>query len=189
MYQEPRRKGRSELPHQQKLHIWADAAIPILEEVASKYDGYIIYGDLAKCVVRKTKRSTTMEDRFWIGNVLGKVLQRCRKRGLPALPSLVVQADTGMVGMGFNYWLELTGQPQQEDQHALDAFAAEERFKCYQKHAVKMPADAKAGFTPLYWDKQSRTRRATLHQTLESGAQCESCGTTLPLTGHCDSCD
>lgn len=157
MYQEPRRKGRSELSHQQKLHIWAEAAIPILQEVASKYDGYITYGELAQQVIEKTGRSTTMETRLWIGKVLGMVLQRCRKRRLLTLPSLVVQADTGMVGMGFNYWLELSEQEPQQDQHALDFIAAIERAKCYEEYGPQGQVVGGPKRTPLYEAKHARS--------------------------------
>ncbi|MEX5300612.1 hypothetical protein [Kocuria sabuli] len=157
VYQEPRKMGRSKLPHQQKLHIWAEAAIPILQEVATGDDGYITYGDLARLVVERTGRSTTMETRLWIGKVLGMVLQRCRKRGLPVLPSLVVQADTGMVGMGFNYWLELTEQEPQQDQHALDFIAAIERTKCFNTYGHPSRGAAGPTRTPLYKKKQCRS--------------------------------
>lgn len=144
-------KTRGELPHQQKLHIWAEEAVRILsEEVATQYGGYITYTQLAERVVENTGRTTKMQQRYWIGNVLGKVLQRCRKRRLPALSALVVRADTGMVGEGFGYWLELTGEPPQETEISLEYVAAAERLKCYRTFSPDVPDGAKPRFTPIY---------------------------------------
>ncbi|MHC5559277.1 hypothetical protein [Kocuria sp. U4B] len=151
MVHQPGTKTRGELPHQQKLHIWAEEAVRILsEEVATEYGGYITYTQLAERVVENTGRTTKMQQRYWIGNVLGKVLQRCRRRRLPALSALVVRADTGMVGEGFGYWLELTGEPPQESEIGLEYVAAAERLKCYRAFSPDVPMDATPQFTPLY---------------------------------------
>jgi hypothetical protein len=145
------KKTRGGLPHQQKLHIWAEEAVRILsEEVATQYGGYITYTQLAERVVENTGRTTRMQQRYWIGNVLGKVLQRCRRRRLPALSSLVVRADTGMVGEGFGYWLELTGEPPQETKIGLEYVAAAERLKCYRACGADVPENATPRFTPVY---------------------------------------
>lgn len=151
MVYRPGKRARAELPHEQKLHIWADEAVRILrEEIATEYGGYITYTQLAAQVVENTGRTTKMQQRYWIGNVLGKVLQRCRRRRLPALSSLVVRADTGMVGEGFSYWLELTGEPPQETQLGLEYVAAAERLKCYRAFGAVIPEGAKPRFTPIY---------------------------------------
>jgi hypothetical protein len=67
------------------LDQWVDAAKPILEGVASEYNGVISYGELAEAVQVRTGIRTNMLMPNWIGRVLGRAADWCHERQNPPL--------------------------------------------------------------------------------------------------------
>ncbi|MFT4470122.1 hypothetical protein ACMX2H_09475 [Arthrobacter sulfonylureivorans] len=157
--------------------------IPILEEVASTYGGYIFYKDLAQQLFERTGVHTRTQLGNWIGKPLGAVLGHCLKHDLPALSSLVVRAESGMVGHGFNEFLRMSGKDSIEDPLTLERVAAEERLKCY-RHFGSVPFDAEPMLTREYAEKLSRSEP----RPMKSQPACSSCAMLLPVSGQCDYC-
>jgi hypothetical protein len=170
-------------PFSEALKLWTIETIPILEEVASTYGGYIFYKDLSQQLFERTGVHTRTQLGNWIGKPLGAVLAHCMKHDLPALSSLVVRAESGMVGRGFNEFLRMSGKDPIEDALALEWVAAEERLKCYRRYG-SVPSDAEAMLTREYAEKLSRNAP----QPMKSHASCSSCGMLLPVSGQCDYC-
>lgn len=117
---------RGHTPRQWKLGTWAEATVPKLEDVASHYGDYIAYGDLAEYLFEQTQVRTDQRLDYWIRHVLGMVLDYCDAMDLPALPALVVQKRTGMVGPGFSAWLPKIGLPATQEPKVLEWVAAQE---------------------------------------------------------------
>ena len=99
-WREPHRDVRISFP--QAIAEWAEASIPILEEVARSYNSHITYSDLASRVMEETGIRTGELLTNFSGKRLNRVIHICLDRGLPALSSLVVTASDGTVGSGFN---------------------------------------------------------------------------------------
>lgn len=183
VWREPHRDVK--FPYQDALQLWADAAIPVLENVASQYNGYIFYKDLQERLFTETGVHTTIQLPNWIGKPLGAVLHHCHERGLPALSALVVRSGSGMVGEGFNEYLRIAGREVVTDPLELEWVAAEERLKCYQRYCSEVPANAEASLTREYGERVSR-RKTAVPQPLPA---CTSCGMVLPRSMQCDYCD
>lgn len=183
VWREPRRDVR--FSYQDALKLWADAAIPILENVASQYNGYIFYKDLGERLFRETGVHTTIQLGNWIGKPLGAVLYYCHERGLPALSSLVVRSGNGMVGEGFNEYLRMAGREIVTDPLELEWIAAEERLKCYRLYCNEIPGNAEPSLTREYAERVSGNK-AVEPQPLPV---CTSCGMVLPRSMQCDYCD
>lgn len=172
-------------PYQDALKLWANAAIPILENVASQYNGYIFYKDLGERLFRETGVHTTIQLGNWIGKPLGAVLHHCHEQGLPALSSLVVRSGNGMVGEGFNEYLRMAGREIVADPLELEWVAAAERLKCYQLYCAQIPENAKQSLTREYAERIGR-KTPGAPQPLPV---CTNCGTVLPRSMQCDYCD
>ncbi|MGQ1798108.1 hypothetical protein ACT4S5_13365 [Kocuria oceani] len=180
-WREPRRDV--EFPYQEALRIWAEAAIPALEKVASTYGDYSTYQELSEILFEKTGVRTRQLLPNWIRYVLDLVLQHCVDHQLPALTALVVNKDTGMVGDGFNAWLWRTGRDSIHDPLKLEEVAAEERLQCYRQYSSKVPVDAKPQLTREY--KRSLDRQAPPKPV----STCPNCMMVLPVSGQCGTCD
>ena len=72
---------------------WAEAARPILIEVAQHYHAVITYKDLATEVQRVTGIQGSQQMHYWIGDVLSRVSRDAFSRGEPLLSALCVKAD------------------------------------------------------------------------------------------------
>ncbi|PBB08252.1 hypothetical protein CKW39_10640 [Kocuria sp. WRN011] len=172
-------------PFSEALEVWTDAAILILQDVASRFGGYITYGQLADRLFEKTQIRTRMRLSNWIGRPLGAVLEHCHAHGLPALSALVVRTQDGMVGDGFNEFFRLKHRAHLDDPLQLEWVAAQERLSCYRLYCADVPADATPMLTRQY--VQRLDRKTSAPRT--SQVLCSNCGMVLPTSGRCDWCD
>ncbi|GGG68190.1 hypothetical protein GCM10011374_35650 [Kocuria dechangensis] len=180
---------RGDTPHQWKLGTWAEATVPKLKDIASHYGHYITYGELAEHLFETTGVRTDQRLDFWIKDVLGMVLDYCDAMNYPALPALVVQKKSGMVGPGFSAWLPKIGMSATQEPRVLEGVAAEERLKCYKRFGADVPPDAKAKPTREYEALLDKEDRAAGRGTPQPEAMCPTCFRVLPLSGQCDECD
>lgn len=181
-WQEPHRDVQ--FPHSEALELWTAAAVPILEDVASEYGGYITYKEFADKLSELTQIHTKQQLNFWVGKVLAEVISICGERGLPELTSLVVNSGSGMVGTGFNTVLERSGRGTISDPYDLEMAAAEERLKCYLVYCSNLPADPKPQLTREYGDRVKRQKRSET----PAPAVCSIHDIQLPKSGICDDC-
>jgi hypothetical protein len=179
---------RGDTPHQWKLGAWAEATVPKLEDVASRYGDYISYGELAEYLFERTNVRTDQRLDYWIRHVLGMVLDYCATMSLPALPALVVQKKTGMVGPGFRAWLPNIGLPATQEPKVLEWVAAQERLKCYRYFGANVPPEARPTPTREYATLLNRDEHSASKRTPVPEATCPECGTVLPMSGQCDTC-
>lgn len=169
-----------------RMALWAAAAIPVLEEVASTFGGYITYKDLKERVTAVTDVQSNQQLNFWSNTMLNRVIQLCEERNLPPLSSLVVNAGDGMVGSGFNEVLRRSGREMVwDDPYKLEVIAAAERFICYQTYCSSIPEDAEPQLTREY---SARVKREKKGEPKVRPA-CTKCQMLLPATGVCDYCD
>ncbi|PBB07189.1 hypothetical protein CKW39_14700 [Kocuria sp. WRN011] len=179
---------RGHTPHRWKLGTWAEATVPKLEDVASRCGDYISYGELAEYLFEQTNVRTDQRLDYWIRHVLGMVLDYCDTKRLPALPTLVVQKKTGMVGPGFSAWLPRIGLPATQEPKVLEWVAAQERLKCYRHFGADVPPEARPTPTREYAALLYRDERSASKWTPVPKATCPECGTVLPMSGQCDNC-
>lgn len=172
------------VPRSVALEEWAEAAVPVLEDVASRHNGYLTYGELAAKLSESTGIHTKQQLNYWISDVLGKTIGKCRERGLPELTSLVVGAGSGMVGPGFNEVLRRQDRDEISDPYDLELAAADERLECYRRYCADLPADAKAQLTREY---AARVVRKAPTVSVPKPV-CADCGIQLPATLVCDDC-
>lgn len=172
-----------ELTYQQKVALWGDAAVPVLEQVASVYGDYIYYKEFADKLVEATGATTGQGLQNWIGDPLNRVIQYCLANDLPALSALVVRATDGKVGEGFNAFLQGTGQPRVENPDQLERVAAKERLECYRIYSEDVPKDATPALTRQFQATIDRKEPKPPPPT------CGSCSTVLPISGQCDYCN
>lgn len=172
-----------ELPYQQKVALWGEAAVPVLEQVASVFGGYIYYKDFAAKLIEATGETTRQGLQNWIGDPLNKVIKHCLANDLPALSALVVRSTDGRVGDGFNTFLQGIGKPRIEDPDLLEQVAAEERLNCYLFYSDHVPEGAAPALTRQLQTTMSRNAPKPPAPT------CRRCLTVLPASGQCDYCD
>lgn len=181
-WREPHRA--TAFPRDEAFRLWAEAAVPVLEKVASEYGGYITYKGFAEELFEATGVRTGQQLNYWVGDVLASVISACAERGLPELSSLVVHAGDGMVGSGFNAVLVRSGRDRIEDPYGLELAAAEERLNCYRAYCPDVPDDAEPQLTKEY---AARVRR---NEPVIPKVRpvCPVHRTQLPATGICDDC-
>lgn len=166
---------------------WARAVFDVLVETAGRYNGLIVYSDLAEIVQERTGLRTRMEQRNWIGKVLSDVVHRCDREGLPALTALVVHKHDGQVGPGYDEVLRVAGMVPISDQVEREQHAAVARLECYRRWCDHVPSDAKPTLTgPVARQaaRQQQAKRAT-----RSMAICPRCFIEMPASGRCGECD
>ena len=159
---------------------WSEAAVPVLQELASKYNRTITYVDFATAVQNATGIETKSLLQNWIGDVLG-VVGRAQPSDEPVLTALVVRAD-GTIGPGYgDLIVDRTGALPAD----LDWHAAEQRLECYRHFGADLPPDGgKPTLPPQVATKRDRERsKAPVREV------CASCGLRLPASGRCDHCD
>ena len=117
---------------------WAEAARPILIEVAQHYHAVITYKDLATEAQRVTGIQGSQQMHYWIGDVLNRVSRDAFGRGEPLLSALCVKAD-GTVGERYAAAVaETTGDLTGDG----DDHAAVQRLACYRYfQAPDLPAE------------------------------------------------
>ncbi|MGD8202278.1 hypothetical protein ACQE98_16685 [Ornithinimicrobium sp. W1679] len=163
---------------------WADAAYPILEEVASRYGAVIYYKDLAERIQDVSGVRTTVLLSNWIGAVLGKTLHRAADEGKPPLTALVVRSEDGGVGDGYDESLFRYRGRRAGGREERERLAAEDRLECYRHYADDVPADAEPRLTAQL-EKRLRTKALPV---MRPPAVCPSCFMQLPVSGQCDAC-
>ena len=176
------------------LDQWVDAAKPILEQVASRYNGVVSYGDLAEAVQARTGIRTNMLMPNWIGRVLGRTADWCYEHQIPPLSSVCVHAD-GTIGPGYSYVIRLyDGATSTVD---LELRAAEDRLLCYRYYADDLPpGGGRATLTPQVqarWDRGHRFPVAVEAPKRVAAAKqrplvCPTCHLSVPLSGRCNNC-
>lgn len=181
-WREPHRD--TAFPRDEAFRVWAEAAVPVLEKVASRYGGYITYKGFAQELFDATGVHTGQQLNYWVGDVLASVISACSERGLPELSSLVVHAGDGMVGSGFNAVLLRSGRKRIEDPYELEMAAAEERLNCYRAYCLDLPDERKPQLTKEYAARVRRKEPAAPR----ARPVCTVHGIQLPTTGICDYC-
>jgi hypothetical protein len=173
-----------EIPFPEALQEWGKASVPILKDVASRYDGHITYSELATRVFDATGIHTRALLTRWSGRLLNQVIHICREQKLPVLSSLVVYAADGTVGPGFDEALRVAGRDVTGTELERERAAAIERLECYRAYCEDVPADAEPRLTPKYEAKVNPVKK----EAPRPKPVCDSCGIQLPATKICDYC-
>lgn len=203
----PQPRDASEVGSHVARAAWAEAARPVLLEVAGRYRALVTYKQLAEAIQTTTGITTTQLLPQWIGDVLGRVTDECHSRGEPLLSALCVSVQ-GSVGLGYADAVEQArgARPNDPDEHA-----AAERLSCYRHwDAVGLPRDGgtplrTAHFTPVRRASATRAtaaprapRKPTSRRAAPTAATapepkpiplCPKCFTQVPVSGVCDYCD
>lgn len=158
---------------------WTEAAVPILETVASHYTGSVTYEQLAEQLFETTGVRTKMLLSNWIGKVLGPVQGTTLAEDKPPLTSLVVTAD-GAVGKGYINHAHRHGFTADFERQEA---AASDRLECYRVYCDHVPEDARPHMTALYLAKHTRQPKAVVQPKI-----CPTCSMMLPVSGQCDDC-
>jgi len=161
---------------------WAEAARPILIEVAQHYHAVMTYKDLATEAQRVTGIQGTQQMHYWVGDVLGRVSRDAFSRGEPLLSALCVKAD-GTVGERYAVAVAETTRDLTED---ADDHAAIQRLACYRYfQAPDLPADGGSpALTPQLTARRARAKKVRLAEAPID--VCPTCNTQLPATKVCD---
>jgi hypothetical protein len=181
-WREPHRNVK--IPFPQALKEWAEASIPMLEEVAGTYGDYITYSELASRVVDATGIHTGQLLTNWSGKFLNQVIYICIDRGLPSLSSLVVTAADGTVGSGFDEALRAAGRDIPTTDLERERAAAVERLACYRVYCMDVPPDAEPKLTSKYEARVNPVKK----EAPKPKPVCVVHGIQLPATGVCDYC-
>ncbi|MDJ0459917.1 hypothetical protein PUN71_022170 [Arthrobacter sp. NQ7] len=175
---------RNKTPFQDSLDAWAEAAVPVLQEVARTYGNHITYKGLATRVFDITGVRTDMLVQNLSSKLLDRVIRLCRERNLPALTSLVVAATDGTVGPGFDAVLRAAGKEVPGTPLERERAAAAERLECYRAYCPDVPADAVPRLTPVYEARVNPVKK----EAPRPKPVCPVHGIQLPATGICDDC-
>jgi hypothetical protein len=161
---------------------WAEAARPILIEVAKHYHEVITYKALATEAQRVTGVRTSQQMHYWIGDVLGRVSRDSFNRGEPLLSALCVNAD-GSVGERYAAAVADTTADLTDDG---DDHAALQRLACYRHfEATDLPAGGGSpALTPQLAARRARAKKVRLADAPID--VCPTCNTQLPATKVCD---
>ncbi|WP_415853645.1 hypothetical protein [Sinomonas sp. G460-2] len=177
--------GEAGAPFQQALNQWAEAAVPVLEDVARTYPAHITYSELRDRVFEATGVRTGSHVRNWIGKVLYRVIRLGNERGLPPLTSLVVRVSDGMVGEGFDAVLRAAGRDVPATDLERERAAAAARLECYRAYGADVPADAEQLLTPRYEARVNPPKTAAPR----ARPVCPIHGLELSASGVCAFCD
>jgi len=203
---EPR--DASEVGHSAARAAWAEAARPVLVEVAGRYRATVTWKQLSAAVQASTSITTTQPVAKWIGDVLGRVTDECQANDEPLLSALCVSMQ-GSVGDAYAGAVEHARGEHVSDP---DEHAAEERLACYRHwEAAGLPKDggtplrtahfktARKAATPKATARVPGASRATTPRTAPAPAAavptekpiplCPTCFTQVPASGVCDYCD
>ena len=179
-------RDASEVGVEESRAAWAEAARPILIEVAQHYHAVITYKDLAEEAQRVTGVRGSQQMHYWIGDVLGRVSREAFSRGEPLLSSLCVKAD-GTVGERYAVAVAETTDDLTADG---DDHAAVQRLACYRYfQAPDLPADGGSpALTPQLTARRARAKKVRLAEAPID--VCPKCNQQLPATKVCDNyCD
>lgn len=187
---------------------WSDAAWSVLQDVASRYGGYVTDAELGRRLQAVAGVHTSMHLEHWLRDALEPVSQRIRADPSRApLTSLVVQPD-GRAPR----WFASRGRPAFRSAADRETAAAADRLECYRAHATNVPDDAHpmpVTVAPTTATTTSRGRAAggsAARSGRASGARatasprrtrpedrpvavCPTCHMQLRPDGTCDLCD
>lgn len=149
-----------EVPLSQAIEEWAEAAIPILEDIARTYPGHISYATLLDRAMDATGVRTALHVRRVASRLLNRVIVVGNGRGLPPLTALVVHAADGMVGVGFDAVLRAAEQDVPTTDLERERAAAAARLECYRAYCDHVPHDAEPLLTPRYEARVRRPKKA-----------------------------
>ncbi|MEU2614515.1 hypothetical protein ABZ570_23465 [Micromonospora sp. NPDC007271] len=166
--------------------IWARHAYPLLVDVARTYHATITYGELRDKLFAASGIRTSALLQNWIGAVLNRVIHEARRRDDPPLSALVVRAEDGMVGEGYEEVLRVTREPAPESEMAREEHAAGSRLACYRQFGAALPPDG--GVPALAPRLQAVVKRRHAQAPQPRQPVCPTCFVQLPLSGTCDSC-
>jgi hypothetical protein len=177
-------RDAAEVGIEESRDAWAEAARPILIEVARHYRRFITYKDLAAAVQRDTGVRSTQQMHYWIGDVLKRVSIESFSRGEPLLSALCVSSD-GSVGERYAAAVAATTADLNDDGDG-DGHAALQRLACYRHfEASDLPADGgSAALTPQLVARRARAKKVRLAEAPID--VCPTCHTQLPATKVCD---
>lgn len=173
-----------ETAFQQDIEKWAQAAVPVLQEVAGTYGDFITYKALATRVFEATQTSTRMLVPNFSSRLLNRVIHLCLQNNLPSLTSLVVSAADGTVGTGFDAALRASGRDVPDTALERERIAAAERLECYKECGADVPAGAEPQLTPKYAARVNPPKK----EAPRPKPVCAIHGIQLPATGVCDYC-
>lgn len=173
-----------ETAFQQDIEKWAQAAVPVLQDVAGTYENFITYKALATRVFEATQTSTRMLVPNFSSRLLNRVIHLCLEKNLPPLTSLVVSATDGTVGTGFDAALRASGRDVPGTALERERFAAADRLECYKRCGADVPADAEPQLTPKYEARVNPPKK----EEPKPKPVCAVHGIQLPATGVCDYC-
>jgi hypothetical protein len=175
-------RDAAEVGLEESRDAWAEAARPILIEVAKHYHQVITYKDLATRVQWVTGVRSTQQMHYWIGDVLKRVSIESSSRGEPLLSALCVSSD-GSVGERYATAVAATTDDLTDDG---DDHAAAQRLACYRYfEASDLPADGGSpALTPQLTARRARAKKVRLAEAPID--VCPTCHTQLPATKICD---
>lgn len=165
---------------------WADHALDILREVASRFGEQIDHAELSTVVQERSGVHTRVPVMTWIGGVLRHVMQATRAAGEPPLSVLVI----GKRG----------------DASAEAAWTSA-RMQCYRRYCAELPevlpilngpsGGSRGSSRPPQAAPRSRAAAPTTRKSAPNRpmsrqdappALCPRCYLALPATGVCDTC-
>jgi hypothetical protein len=175
-------RDAAEVGVEESRDAWAEAARPILVEVAQHYHQVITCKDLAARAQWVTGVRSSQQMHYWIGDVLKRVSIDSFGRGEPLLSALCVSSD-GSVGERYATAVAATSGDLTDD---VDDHAAAQRLACYRYfEASDLPADGgSAALTAQLAARRARARKVRLAEAPID--VCPTCHTQLPATKVCD---
>jgi hypothetical protein len=175
-------RDAAEVGLEESRDAWAEAARPILIEVAKHYQQVITYKDLATRAQWVTGVRSTQQMHYWIGDVLKRVSAESFSRGEPLLSALCVSSD-GSVG---ERYAAAVAAPTADLTDDGDDHAALQRLACYRHfEAADLPADGGSPtLTPQLTARRARAKKVRLAEAPID--VCPKCHTQLPATKVCD---
>lgn len=172
----------SEVGLEESRTAWAEAARPVLLDVARRYHAVITHKELAAQVQQRSGIRTSQPGHYWIADVLGRASGESFKRGEPLVSALCVNSQ-GCVGDGYAVAVAQTTGDLIGDG---DDHAARQRLACYRHfEAAGLPADGGSpALTPQLAARRARARKARIADAPVD--VCPTCHTQLPATKVCD---
>jgi hypothetical protein len=179
-------RDAAEVGIEESRDAWAEAARPILIDVAKHYHHVITYKDLATQAQWVTGVRSAQQMHYWIGDVLKRVSADSFRRGEPLLSALCVSSD-GSVGERYASAVAATTADLADDPAVdVDDHAALQRLACYRHfEAADLPADGgSAALTPQLTARRARAKKVRIAEAPID--VCPKCHTQLPATKVCD---
>lgn len=193
------------VPMKAAYDAWAPLAVARLIEAARTYNSYVTYKQLSEYVQQQSGISHNALISNWIGELLGRVIDYCRKNRTPHLSSLCVTAE-GTVGNGYRAVIEAEKSQDTDELHdadesachgeidegsescdQLDDHAAKTRLDCYRYFGASLPpGGGEPTLTPQA--KAARDWKRAQAKLAEPPKVCPIHYVTLPVTGVCDLC-